>query len=570
VVTFTAGNALAVGQFVTLSGFPTSWFFNGTPFLQVQTSSSTQFTANFTHPDGSGTESGTATPIIAILSNSNGTSSNPECTATATITNVVVASNGVATLTASNNFSPGINILISGLSNATFLNNQTLQVVSATAATFTVSTTHAAYSSADSGTATFCAQEIYRTADGGGIYYFAAAIPPSAGSFYDSLLDSQLASALVAPTGLSNSPPPVGGTLLAWWSNRLWIAVGNKLYFTGGPDTLNGIGEECVPPGNVFVFPGTISSLNATTGGLVVVIPEEVWAILGGPQTVAFYPEKILSKFGALSPNCVQQDGDMLFVYSSQKQLTVLSGAGRSELGAGGSGVSPVGNLLADGTATLSVTASAWSPTASYLAIHKQGQDSGIYLSNGVESIIRYGVNVGNFSPVRQPFVNGAAVAGAIQSVETSAGQYSLLFGPTTTHDYIYARSLTTFADNGHAYPSNAVIGNIVVTEPGQALAPLHFITAYLYNAGSVPAVGFVPNDITPAAFTNLPTVQNDPAFLAAPLNLISKRWPVMMNQGAMPILLRHLQVKMDFGATDTVKNELIELGLRFENEQML
>jgi hypothetical protein len=42
------------------------------------------------------------------------------------------------------------------------------------------------------------------------------------------------------------------------------------------------------------------------------------------------------------------------------------------------------------------------------------------------------------------------------------------------------------------------------------------------------------------------------------------------MNTSATPILVRHLQVKMDFGATDTVKNELIELGLRFENEQLL
>ncbi|HEV8492654.1 MAG TPA: hypothetical protein VGR76_10290, partial [Candidatus Angelobacter sp.] len=109
-----------------------------------------------------------------------------------------------------------------------------------------------------------------------------------------------------------------------------------------------------------------------------------------------------------------------------------------------------------------------------------------------------------------------------------------------------------------------------VVTEPGQPLAPLHYITAYLFNAGSIPSVAFFPNDITPSAFVTLPVVQAEPVFLADPVNLISKRWPAIMNQSATPILIRHLQIKMDFGATDTVKNELIELGMRFENEQMV
>lgn len=581
IATFTAANGLRSGQQLILSGFPTSTFFNGLGIQVLNTGlSTTQFTANVVHANGSGTEVGLATPVLLQLTSAGST--NPECNSSATVSSVAVL-NGVATITAANNFSPGINIKFSGLTGAAFLNSLILPVSSATPTSFTVSVPKQANygPTADSGSAIFQAVEIYRTQDGGGVYYFDGATfnTASVWVFTDQATDSQLATSLVCQPGFthSNDPPPgqvgstqpLGGTILAWWQNRIWMAVGNLLYFSGGPDILNGIPEECWPPANVFVFPGVITSLNPTTGGLVVVIPEEVWAILGGPQTTTFYPEKIFAKFGALSPNCVKQDGDTLFVYSSQQQLTVLSGSGKAELGAGGSGVCPVGDLLANGTTTLSVTASAWSPTASYLTIHRQGEDSGIYLSNGVESIIRYGANVNNFSPVRQPLVTGSASAGAINSVETSAGKYSLLMNPNVAHDYIYTRSLTTFADNGNAYASNAVIGNIVVTEPGQPLAPLQFIAAYFYNRGSIPAVSFFHNDIAPAAFVALSTVQAEPAFLPAPAGLMSKRWPVMMNQTGTAILVRHLQVKMDFGNTDTVKNELIEMTLRFDTEQM-
>ena len=580
VATFIAGNTLIAGTAVKLTGFTGAGnIFNGFVGAVSGTGlSSSQFELAFTHANGSGSDSGFVSPVFAVLGAP--ASGNSETTATATITSVQVAS-GVVTVTAANNFTQGLNVRCNGLGSALFLNGTPLEVTSATPTQFTFSLPdHADYGpTSDSGTATFLGMEFYRTEDGGGVYYFDGACATGE-TFSDIAQDGDLDAELICPFYGShlNDPPPgqvgstqsIGGTIIAWWSNRIWMAVGNLLYFSGGPDILNGIPEECFPPANVFVFPGVISALNPTTGGLVVTIPEEVWAIVGGPQTTTYYPERILTKFGALSPNCVIQDGDNIYAYSSGRQLTALTGGGKQELGAGGSGVSPVGDILANGMATLSVTASAWSPTASYLTIHRQGEDSGIYLSNGVESIIRYGLNVGNFSPVRQPFVNGAAVAGAINSVETAPGQYSLLFGPTTTQDYIYARNLTTFTDNGNAYDSNAVIGNIVVTEPGQPLAPLQFIAAYLFNRGSVPLVSFVPNDILPTSFVALSTVQNEPAFLTAPISMMNKRWPVIMNQTATPILLRHLQVKIDFGNTDTVKNELIELALRFDNEQMV
>ena len=59
VVTFTAANSLAAGDIVYLSSFPTSTFFNGQTVTVLATGlSGTAFEANFTHANGSATESG--------------------------------------------------------------------------------------------------------------------------------------------------------------------------------------------------------------------------------------------------------------------------------------------------------------------------------------------------------------------------------------------------------------------------------------------------------------------------------------------------------------------------------
>jgi hypothetical protein len=71
----------------------------------------------------------------------------------AAITNVAITSN-VATITAVNTFQPGDAVALSGLTTATFLNAQTLTVITSLGTTFTANFTHADYASApDTGSA---------------------------------------------------------------------------------------------------------------------------------------------------------------------------------------------------------------------------------------------------------------------------------------------------------------------------------------------------------------------------------------------------------------------------------
>ena len=67
VATFTAANSFTSGESVILSGFPTSTFFNGIAVTVLASGlSGTQFEANFTHADGSATETGLASPGAVI------------------------------------------------------------------------------------------------------------------------------------------------------------------------------------------------------------------------------------------------------------------------------------------------------------------------------------------------------------------------------------------------------------------------------------------------------------------------------------------------------------------------
>jgi hypothetical protein len=250
-------------------------------------------------------------------------------------------------------------------------------------------------------------------------------------TFYDTVPDAGLDNFLIAPTGHINdsvpgtvgSTQPLGGTIMAWWQGRIWLVVGHFLYFSGGPDILNGIPESCWPPANTFVFPGEITGLAATTKGLLVFTHDALYAIQGGPQTLSFYPEPLLENFGISSPNCLKQDGDQIYCYTTSKQYFSLSMSGKEEDG------QRIGNLL---SGTLSPILG-FPPATSYLAMHRNGEDAGVFLSNGNNAIMRYGLNTQNWSTKYQPVLPASQVS---PTVASASGTFTAGASPNTTnHD---------------------------------------------------------------------------------------------------------------------------------------
>lgn len=451
----TAVNNLVPGQIVTFSGVGAASFLNGVTVTVSPTGlSGTQFEAVFSHtaygpiddggnvtvrgsytasynsPDVALTlDSGSALPLISNVVGS-GTAS-PLCNSVASISEVSITAN-IVTLTASNNFQPGLWVTLTNLTAASFLNNQQFQVIAVDQPIGSQNTFFQVYfvnenyaTTPDSGVATFNAIEIYRTSDGGGSYLFDGAVTnPGTGpwSFDDFVADLDLDEELVAPLNHQNDPPPgapgssilTTGTLLRYWQGRLWQINGNYVYFDAGPDCTNGIPEESWPPSYRFQFAGPVLSIEPTADGvgLLVLLADRVNEILGGPETISFYATDFVSNFGISNPNAIFRDGSTLGMFTTQKQYFEVVGTAKQE----------IGEHVADYLTANFVA------NKTYVAQYRNGLDVGVFLSNGVDQVLRYGSNIGAWSLPAYP----ACGAGALQSIETSVGIYSLMLASPT------------------------------------------------------------------------------------------------------------------------------------------
>ena len=540
-----------------------------------------------TYPTGSGIGPFTM-PLSGV-----GTS-DPQCNGTAPVTQISIQNN-ILTVKCANSFVPGLSMTFS-LAVATFLNTVTVTILSSSATQFTAAFTHANYGpTADSGTAIFQGVEIYRNDDGGALFYFDGAVTnpgASTWNYIDTTLDASLDPEAIAPLNHLNDPPPgapgslvtAGGTIMAYWMGRIWMAVGNKLYFDAGPDCINGVPEESWPPAYVFQYPGPITGLSPTSQGLLVWGADYISMALGGPQTLSFYPYDLLKGLGIASPNCLSQDGDTLSILTTQGRALQINLAGETE----------IGEYVADQIETIFL------PATSYIATHRNGADNGLWLADGSTNLLRYGLKLQAWSTLYKP-VGGMK---AIRSIETSPGVYTLLGGRATGGGYILGRSFgagITRQDDGQNYTSCFItIGNITLSQPGQKLVPLEHIVGYFDAAGtlgpmhgplqvkkadgsfplggpSFPAVYILPNEVSGTSGIGFQQILagNDSGALPEPTDgqtspsttLLQLRWPVnQMNGLVCSQLMHHLQVKFVF-APENAPNTIKAMALMFEKD---
>ena len=540
------------------------------------------WTANFNNggmPVARSSDSGTAAPLLSTITGQ-GTAlldgqGFPLCNSIATITAYSVTAN-VITIFASNNFQPGIWVTINGMGVATFLNGQQFQVIAVDQQVGTQNTwfqiffvTPDSVQTRDSGTATFNAVEIYRTSDGGGTYLFDGAVTnPGAQTqwtFDDFVIDDNLDILLIAPLFHQNDPPPGApgssikalgkpvGTISAYWQGRLWMVVGNYVYFDSGPDCTNGIPEEAWAPGNRFQFAGPVLNLQPTADGIgmLVILADRVAVILGGPETISFYATDFLGNFGVSNPNAVFRDGSIIGLFTTQKQYFELLGNQKEQ----------VGEHIADYLATN------FDASKSYVTMHRDGTDVGLFISNGVDQILRYGPNVPSWSVPATPFFG----AGALRSVETSVGIYSLLLATPNggANNYIFARDLNSWGDNNTTLGANdgtpyslceIVLGSITLSQPGGRLFPLQHVIGYFDAVGTLdnggpsrPDIWIMPNEISTNAgigFIYLPEIVQEPPIgqNQPSKSLLALRWNVnMMNSTLASQFIHHLQVRVRF-----------------------
>ncbi len=387
---------------------------------------------------------------------------------------------------------------------------------------------------------------IFRIRDGGGSFEFLGQVPNPGNTtwnFTDTVMDANLDDQLLAAQGNLNDPPPAGLTVVSYHMRRMWGGVGNTMQFGIGPDRVIGVAEECWPPANLETFSSNVQKFAPTSQGLCILTNDEWWVEMGGPQTLSFYPQRVLDNFGISSPNCLVQDGEQIFVYTTSRQLWSLSlQQGKEEDGWN------VGDILA----------ADFNPAMTYLALHRNGTDVGLFLSDGSSNMLRYSLALNAWGTLYQP-VGGV---GAIGSIETTVGSYTLMAGrpASSLGGYLLGRSLTSFVDDvNSSYSWNLVMGSIHLSQPGTPPENLASIVVQTTTAGAVPSVAVRLNEIA-GPFVNLPVVTDD-IFDAPSATINSKRYDLESAQQMLPNQIRHMQLQVAGTAANT-KDEI--LGIHF------
>lgn len=408
---------------------------------------------------------------------------------------------------------------------------------------------------------------IWRDADGGGPSNMFEAIeipapPPINGtaqpwSFQDWLPDTPttmngviypgLNNLIPAPIDSVNDPPLAGFLPQAYHFERIFGVIGTKVYFSGGPDTLAGNKNEAYSQDDEFEFLSSVTRLIHTPTGLLAYTVSDIEVIAGGPSTDSFYQDIVAQGVGLLSFNALDMYAGEIYLFTADGQFLSMS-ANQNLPGPG----FPIGDKLAS-----------LNPANVYVAIHNSGTDNAIYVGDGSTGWYRLNPHqVPQNEAIWSPF---AAITGGVQmlqSVEVSPGVHKLLVGPTGINQSISQRDLTVFSDNGTAYDAHFTMGSIILAHPGE-VAGVKFIECDFAAAGSQPTLGILLNEIS-GTFTTLTKSVSDPPMVygatGGPSSLFSNRYYLSQTQIAQRC--RHLQIRVNFGNTDTVQNELESLTI--------
>lgn len=385
--------------------------------------------------------------------------------------------------------------------------------------------------------------EIFRISDGGGVYDFLADVTnPASGNwtFVDNIQDSSLNIFITAPLGHANDPPLTGLTKMSYHVGRIWGIVDNKVYCSGGPDTLTGSGNEAFPPANVFPFPSLGNALLPIANGILVYTTSDVY-IIPGTNITTFYGQLYQEGLGLLSPNAIDVQGSQVFIYTSDRQFLSMGANGINEIGYA------IGVTLAND----------FDPTTTYVTSLSSGsQDKAVFIVDGTDSWYRCNWNQPpEGGPSWSPLGTIAAGVDVMQSIETSPGVHQLLAGLPTGQ--VLVRDYTAFSDNGTTYTGFATFGSLVLTQPG-FLAEVESITVELQKVGTMPALGVLLDEIS-GSFEDLLTSVDDPPQLEPSSTVFSKRF--YLSQSDLPARLRHLKIKVTL-PDEAAKNELLTYSI--------
>jgi hypothetical protein len=401
---------------------------------------------------------------------------------------------------------------------------------------------------------------IWRTLDGGSTLFFLTEVPntPPIGGItqyqtvQDVSPDTVINEFISAPINGENNPPPAGFKPMAYHFERIWGAVGNFVYASGGPDVIVGNPNESFDPLDYFEFPSPVTRIVPTATGIYVFLTSDVYAILGGPAFSTFFPTPAVPGVGLLHYNALDIHGGVMYLFTSDNQFISMDpSAGAQRMGG------PIADKLA-----------AFDATKTYVTVHESGNDNAIFISDG--AIGWYRLNPSQFpngTAVWSPFATITGGAGAVLSIEVTTGVHRLLVGGIGSNKHILQRDFSTYEDDGTPYTCFFTMGSINLVSPGQ-IAGLTFVNLRATRVGTSPLCAFLLNEVS-GTFTTFPSSQAYPwqiyGATGQPSSLFSNAY--YFRDAGIPALAEHLQIKVSFPA-ENFANEVLSLTIFGSIEQ--
>lgn len=372
---------------------------------------------------------------------------------------------------------------------------------------------------------------VYRTTDGGGQPFFELPNSPfrnQSQTITDNALDWQLQIASIAPQLHFNDPPPPGAIDPVWFGGRLWLHSKNTLFFASGPDVTAGVGEEAWYPAYAFSLPGEIVRKFPTPNGMLVFTQDATY-IVRGISTASFTVNDFMQNIGMKSWNAGDTDGSNAYIYSSDKQLLLMNP----------NGVTSISQSIADQIMEID-------PAQAYLTMFRYtAMQNYLFLSDGATFVYAYNVELQAWGLPQAP-VGGV---GAIGRVETSPGVWEFWRSRPVTGSLISRRDISSFRDEGYAYPCYAIFGPVPVAD-FLTLAQVRDVVLTTSWTTSRLLFSLLANEINPIGakqWAILDVSSPEPPMLAPSLSFRANRYSVMTS--SIPELANFVFLRADFSA---------------------
>lgn len=371
--------------------------------------------------------------------------------------------------------------------------------------------------------------------------------------YHDSTPDTGLNNLISGAIAGENTPPPIGAKALTYHLNRLFYANGNDAEWTSGPDTPCGNGLNGSAPLNFDGLPSLLTRIVPTAVGALAFTVSDVYIITGNGTATnplqAAVP--LLPGIGLMSYNALDMNGGTIGLFTTDNQFVILDpSAGTDYVGF------PIGDQL---RLNNGAPGQSWNPASVYVAWHVQGEDQAWYVCDGQFGWYRLmPTPAPETGKTWCPFAQIVGGVGALQSVEISPGTHRLLMGPPplAINKPVLQRDLNVWTDNLRPYPANAVIGSLVLAQPGQ-IGVVDFVTIEGVRIGTPTVLGLLIDEALPYYTGPIDILKqwvSDPPNLKVSRSLYAQRFYLSPLKEAAA--MRHCQIQIIYPETDAVQNE--------------